>query len=79
MVSWLAFVEFKRAVAILGYGDSVLFHSLALFGGIRLSPQTSKTSESTAISEIRRQLNSILTYSLLTVLLGLNFFKKSIL
>ena len=43
--------------------------------GIRLSPQTSKMSESTAtlsfaerwtITEIRQQLNSVLTYSPLT-------------
>ena len=50
--------------------------SLDLFpGGVRLSPQTSKTSESMAslsvaerwtITEVRRQLNSVLTYSLLT-------------
>ena len=50
-------------------------HSLSLFEGIRLSPQTSKTRESMAslslaqgwmITEIRQQLNSVLTYSLLT-------------
>ena len=43
-------------------------HSFNLFAGIRLSPQTSKTNESKASSftEIRWQLNSVLTYSLLT-------------
>ena len=51
-------------------------HSSSLFGArVRLSPQTSKTSESMAslslayhwmITEIRQQLNSVLTYSLLT-------------
>ena len=50
-------------------------HSFSLIGGIRLSPRTSKTSESTVslsiteqwtITEIRRQSNSVLTYSLLT-------------
>ena len=43
-------------------------HSFNLFAGIRLSPQTSKTSESKASSftEIRWKLNSVLTYSLLT-------------
>ena len=44
-------------------------------GGIRVSPQTSKTSESTAslsfaerwtITEIRQQLNSVMAYSPLT-------------
>ena len=47
-------------------------HSFNLFAGIRLSPKTSKTSESKAslslaeqwtITEIRWQLNSVLTYS----------------
>ena len=49
-------------------------HSFSLFGGIRFS-QNNKTSESTASlslaerwanTEIRRQLNSVLTYYLLT-------------
>ena len=48
--------------------------SLSLSQGIRVNPQTSKTSESTAslslaerwtIREIRRQLKSLLTYSLM--------------
>ena len=48
--------------------------SLSLSEGIRVNPQTSKTSESTAslslaerwtIREIRRQLKSLLTYSLM--------------
>ena len=51
-------------------------HPFSLFGGIRLSPQTSKTNESTAslslaerwtIKEIRRQLNSVLIYSFLGI------------
>ena len=50
--------------------------------GIRLNPKTSKTSESTAslslaerwtITEILRQLNSVLTYSLLTDVLLYGF------
>ena len=50
-------------------------HSFSILGGVRLSLQTSKTNESTVslspaerwtITEIRRQLNSILTCSLLT-------------
>ena len=53
-------------------------HSFSLFGGIRLCPQTSKTSESTAslsiadrwtITVIGPQLNSALTYSLLIFIL----------
>ena len=55
---------------------------------LRLSPQTSKTSESTAslllaerwtISEIRRQLYSVLTYSLLTGVLRKSCFKSIVL
>ena len=62
-------------------------HPFSLFRGIRLSPQTSKTSESTAclslaerwtITDIRRLLNSMLTYSMLTnVPLMYNFFSFS--
>ena len=60
-------------------------HSFSLFDRNKTQPQTSKTSESTAslslaerwtITEIRRQSNSVLTYSLLTdVLLPLSLMK----
>ena len=55
---------------------------------LRLSPQTSKTSESTTslslterwtITEIRRQLYSVLTYSLLTDVLRKSCFKSIVL
>ena len=58
--------------------------TFSLFGGIRPSPQTSKTSKSTAmlslaerwtITEIRRQSNFVLTYSRLTDVL-LNSLKQ---
>ena len=53
-------------------GEQIAIHSHFLFGGIRLNPQTSKTSESTAtlslalaerwtITEIHRQLICVLT------------------
>ena len=51
-------------------------HSFSLFGGIRLSLQTREMSELTAslsserlnITEVRRQLNSVLTFLLTNVL-----------
>ena len=61
-------------------------HSFSLIGGIRLSPQTSKTSKSTAslsiaerctITEIRRQSDSVLTYSLLIDRCLSKFWKRT--
>ena len=62
-------------------------HSFSLFAGIRPSPQTNKTSKSTAslslperwtITEIRRQSNFVLTYSLLTYVFLKSLKQKTI-